>query len=346
VNLNRRIICPFLVVLVSVALATCSDTADDQGLRRHHYAAMRMGVQVRITVHAPDAAAAERACEAAFARIAELENVTSDYRPTSELMRLCAQAGGPPAPVSDDLFLILTRAQALSARTNGAFDVTVGPYVRLWREARKSGQLPSAQQLESARERVGWEKMRLDSCAKTVQLLVPAMQLDLGGIAKGYALDCALATLRQHGIGSALIEAGGDIVVGEAPPGRRGWRIEIANAKRQKRFVMLTNAAISSSGDVEQYVDIGGKRYSHIVDPRTGIGLANRMAVTVIAPNGMTSDSLATAGSVLGKKKGMKLIRSVPGAKAYIRRADVPHGGFAPCRVLPFRELVVRGMDC
>ncbi|MGD2176075.1 MAG: FAD:protein FMN transferase [Candidatus Brocadiaceae bacterium] len=319
-NLNNRIIVPFLVVLVSVAPAGGGSADGDQGVQRHHYAAIRMGVQVRTIVYAPDAEAAARACEAVFARIDEIEDVASDYRRTSELMRLCEQAGGPPVPVSDELLLLLTRAQALSARTRGVFDVTAGPYIRLWREARETGQMPAEEALEQAGELVGWEKMRIYREAGTVELLVPGMQLDLGGVAKGYALDEALETLREHGIGSALIEAGGDIVVGDAPPARDGWRIEVANAKPKQRMVVLANAAISTSGDVEQYVEMGGKRYSHIVDPRTGLGLTRRTAATVIAPDGITSDSLATAACVLGKKRGMRLIRSAPGAKGYIRR--------------------------
>ena len=297
-----------------------------QDFERYHYAQIRMGVQVRIVLYAPDRDTAERACMSAFARLGELEAIASDYRLDSELNRLCARAGGPPVTVSDDLLHILTLSQTLSARTGGVFDVTVGPYVRLWREARKTERLPSAEALEEARERVGWEKVRIDEEAGTVQLLAEGMQLDLGGIAKGYGLDEALEALREHGIRSALLTAGGDIVLGDAPPGTEGWRIEVANARRKKRMVTLANAAISSSGDVEQYVEIGGKRYSHIVDPRTGLGLTTRVAATVIAADGATSDSLATAACVLGRKKGMRLIRSVPGAKGYIRKATRKRG--------------------
>ena len=303
-------------------MVTFGFTSASPCMEQFQYAQIHMGVRVRIILYAPDESTAMRACEAAFNRIAQLEDIMSDYRPSSELMQLCARAGGPPVKVSDDLFFVLQYAQALSKRTNGAFDVTVGPYVQLWRQARKTGRLPSTEALQSARKLVGWWKMRLNSEAKTVQLLVPGMQLDLGGIAKGYILDCALATLKKHGIASALIEAGGDIVVGDAPPGERGWRIEIANASPDKRMVILANSAISSSGDVEQYVEFNGKRYSHIVDPRTGLGLTTRIAVTVIAPNGITSDSLATALCVLGEEEGMKLIRSIPGVRAYIRKAS------------------------
>lgn len=272
-----------------------------------------------ITVYAPDQATAERACAAAFERIAEIEQVASDYRPDSELMRLCAQAGGPPVRVSEELFTLLKRAQELSRRTDGAFDVTVGPFVQLWRRARRTGQFPAEQELQEAKGRVGYEKMVIDDAKRTVRLLVPGMRLDLGGITKGYALDCALKVLRQHGIHHALLEAGGDIVAGLAPPGTAGWRIRIENASPERQWVYLALGAISSSGDTEQYVEYQGKRYSHIVDPRTGWGLTTRVAATVIARDGITSDSLATALCVLGKDAGMKLIRAIPGARAYIR---------------------------
>lgn len=272
-----------------------------------------------ITLYAPERSIAERACRSAFDRIAQLEDIMSDYRKDSELMRLCAQAGGPPVRVSEELYFVLKRAQELARRTDGAFDVTVGPFVQLWRRARRTGQFPTQAEIDEARRYVGYEKMVLNDADRTVQLLVPGMRLDLGGIAKGYALDCALRVLNAHGVRHALLEAGGDIVAGVAPPGTAGWRIEVANASPERRWVTLALGAISSSGDTEQYVEYQGKRYSHIVHPRTGWGLTTRVAATVIARDGITSDSLATALCVLGKERGMALIRSVPGARAYIR---------------------------
>jgi thiamine biosynthesis lipoprotein len=120
----------------------------------------------------------------------------------------------------------------------------------------------------------------------------------------------------------ALIEAGGDIVVGDPPPGETGWRIEVANADAKDRFVTLANAAISTSGDTEQFVEIGGQRYSHVVDPKTGYGLTDRMAATVIAPNGITSDGLSTAFCLMGPERGKPLLKRYPGVKAYVRRAS------------------------
>jgi len=291
-----------------------------QGLMRFQFVQVHMGVPVRIVVYAPDEGNARRGCQAAFRRIAALEDIMSDYRPTSALMRLCARAGSPPMRVSKDLFFVLQRACSLSERSSGAFDVTVGPFVQLWRQARKNKALPSAEKLQQARDRVSWRKIRLDPKARTVELTVPGMRLDLGGIAKGYTCDCALKTLRRYGITRALIEAGGDIVVGDPPPGRKGWLVDIAATAPQVRSVLLSCKAISTSGDTEQYVEFEGRRYSHIVDPRTGLGLTSRIAATVIAPDGITSDSLATAACVLGEEKGRALVQSVPGTQIYIRQ--------------------------
>ena len=291
-------------------------------LKRFQYSQMHMGVRVTITLYAPDAGTAQRACRAAFTRIAEIDQVMSDYRPNSELMRLCARAGGAPVRVSDHLFFVLQRAVLLSERTQGAFDVTVGPFVQLWRRARRTGQFPTQQELNEAKQRVGYQKVVLDAKRRTVQFLVPGMLLDLGGIAKGYALDRALEELRRRGVRRAMLEAGGDIVAGLAPPGTSGWRIRVANAPPNRQWVYLAKGAISSSGDTEQYVEYAGKRYSHIVDPRTGWGLTTRVAATVIARDGITSDSLATALCVLGEERGKELIRTVPGARAYIRQVS------------------------
>ena len=157
-----------------------------------------------------------------------------------------------------------------------------------------------------------------------MELLVPNMRLDLGGIAKGYAVDEAMKILRQHGIRSALIAGGGDMAVGDAPPGKKGWKIEIApidlpNAP-PKSFVLLKNRALATSGDIFQRLEIGGKRYSHIVDPRTGIGLTDHSLVTIIADNCTMADSLATAVSVLGPNEGLELIEKTRHAEAHILR--------------------------
>jgi FAD:protein FMN transferase len=286
--------------------------ADDDELRRFEFKQVHMGTEFRIVLYAADEATAKKAADAAFARSAELDGIMSDYKSTSELMELCKKAGGDPVRVSDDLLAVLTRALEISRLTDGAFDVTVGPIVRLWRRARRTLQMPDADALAEARKLVGYQQIEIDAKNHTVKLTTKGILLDLGGIAKGYAAKAALEVLRRLGIRHALVAGGGDIVVGDAPPGAAGWKIGIAPldqpTAKPSRYLSLINAAVSTSGDTEQYVEIDGKRYSHIVDPKTGLGLTTRMAVTVINTDGKTSDGLATAMCVLGPKRGLEVI--------------------------------------
>jgi thiamine biosynthesis lipoprotein len=171
---------------------------------------------------------------------------------------------------------------------------------------------------------VGWKKLELDSRNRTAKLLAPDMRLDLGAIAKGFAVDEALKVLRRHGITRALVAGGGDMAVGDPPPGKRGWKIEIValdvtNAP-PARFVLLANVALATSGDLFQHVEVDGRRYSHIVDPQTGVGLTDHSLVTVIAADCTTADSLATAVSVLGPEKGLRLVEATSGAAVRIVR--------------------------
>jgi thiamine biosynthesis lipoprotein len=222
--------------------------------------------------------------------------------------------------VSDDLFFVLQRALEIARQSGGAFDPTVGPLVKLWREARKEGKLPGSADLQAARAKVGWQHVHLDPHDRTEKLDRPGMKLDLGGIGKGCAGDEAIATLRAHGIDRALFEAGGDIVVSDPPPGKPGWPIEVYEGEHHPgRRLTLHNAAVSTSGATEQFVEIDGIRYSHVVDPRTGIGLTNQHLATVIAPRGILSDAISTACTVLGPEKGRALARHYS-ATAEIRK--------------------------
>ncbi len=284
-----------------------------------------MGVPIKLVLYAADQSSANRAAEAAYRRIAQIDQAMSDYKSDSELSRLNRTAGqGKPLSVSDDLWTVLLRSQRLAEKTDGAFDVTVGPYVRLWRRARRSGEFPSAGRLAEARAVVGSRRLELHAARQTAELLVPGMRLDLGGIAAGYAADQALGALAGQGVTIALIDISGDVLVGDPPPGRDGWRIGIAPVTAPdgppSRYVSLRRASLTTSGDAFQHVVIGGQRYSHIVDPRTGVGLTDQSAVTVIAPDAMTADSLATTVSVLGPEAGLKLIEQTPGAAAIIMR--------------------------
>jgi thiamine biosynthesis lipoprotein len=279
-----------------------------------------MGTTFRIVLYAETKDAAEAAAKAAFARVAELDVMMSDYKKDSELMKLCATSN-TPVSVSADLFQVLQKAEEMSKLSDGAFDVTVGPVIQLWRHARRTQQLPEKDELAEAMAKVGWKNVQLDPKNRTVKLLKPGMQLDLGGIAKGYAADAALKLLRaKHGMKSALVAAAGDITCGDPPPDKTAWDVDIAPiAKGQKpRSLKLVNAAVSTSGDLEQFVVIGGVRYSHIVDPKTGLGITGRRSATVIAKHGVTADSMTKAVMLMPAGKGLELVERTPGAAAFI----------------------------
>ena len=282
--------------------------------KRYSFQQKQMGVSFRITLYAPDKAAANIASRAAFLRIERLNGILSDYDANSEVSRLCRSSRpGKPVQVSRDLMFVLAQSLAVSQRSNGAFDVTVGHLTRLWRRTRRRKQMPKPDDLQQALQKTGYRFVRLDAKNGTVELLNSGMRIDFGGIAKGYAADEAMKVLRKHGITRAMVDGGGDIVVGDPPPGRKGWKIGIAGVKnpngKPSRYLLLKNVAVATSGDAYQSVTIAGKRYSHILDPRTGLGLTTRSSVTVIAPNGTAADSLASAVSVLGTKRGLELIK-------------------------------------
>lgn len=248
-----------------------------------------MGTVVTITLYAESGEQAQEAFAAAFRRVEELNNLLSDYKPDSELSRVCDTEGN----LSPELLTVLTAAQKLAAETGGAFDVTVGPLTRLWRSLRKQGRLPNASETADALSRSGYQKLEL--IGRRAYCRAPGMQLDAGGIAKGYAADEALTVLRKLGIRSALVAVSGDLAIGEAPPGKQGWQVQVFD-----RILTLSNLGVSTSGDEFQFLEIDGVRYSHIVDPRIGMPLPNSKPVSVIAKTAMEADALATALSVLG----------------------------------------------
>ncbi len=283
-----------------------------------------MGTQFTIVLYAMDSRVASEAATAAFQRIAALEDIMSDYQADSELNLLCQKPPGIPVPLSPELFDIFRQSEHVSKISDGAFDITVGPYVRLWRFARKRKVLPTPAELATARATVGWQKLRVDARTRTATLNVPGMRLDLGGIAKGYAADQALNEMKLRGISRALVAASGDIAVGDPPPREQGWKIGISGSKSSgsASALLLHNCGISTSGDAEQSIDIGGIRYSHIVSPVSGLGLTERIQVTIVAPNATSTDGLATAVSVLGKEAGLRLVEKEPATAALVLIAN------------------------
>jgi thiamine biosynthesis lipoprotein len=292
---------------------------------RHEFTAVHMGVPVRVSLYSHSAQEAAEAARAAFARIAELDDRLSDYRPRSEI-RLLAERPRAWQSVSSDLLEVLLIARRVTLWSDGAFDVTVGPLVQLWRTSRQTQQLPDESSLSSAMERSGPRLLKVDSTRQSVWLQADSMRLDLGGVAKGYILQEALQVLEARGVRSAMIEAGGDVVLGDAPPGRAGWSIEIAGADGALPHgtTSLANVAVATSGTGEQFVEIGGVPYAHIVDPRTGLGATRRFQVSVIAKNAALADALATALGLMGPEAEPVLRARAPGILNVAWKRELP----------------------
>jgi thiamine biosynthesis lipoprotein len=314
------------VVLAALICSSCVSTQTEViTLNRYEFERPEMGVPFRMVLFAPNVHLAERTSNAAFDRIKQLNDIMTDYDPDSELSKLSQTSGqGREVTVSHDLWVVLQRAEELAKRSGGAFDITVGPYVNLWRQARREGSLPDPMRLAKAGMAVGYHNVKLNPVTRGVTLLVPNMRLDLGGIAKGYAVDQALRMLGLMGVGNALVSGGGDMAVSGPPPGKKGWRIElppldVTNAP-PARFLVLSHVGISTSGDLFQRLEVNGHRYSHIIDPRTGIGLTDHSLVTVIAPNDFTADSLTKVMSVLPPKAALKFIQKTPQVSVRIVR--------------------------
>lgn len=279
-----------------------------------------MGTRARVVLHAPDEDSAAAAAGRAFAEITRLERIMSDYDPNSEAMRLCRAQHGAWHDVSPDLLDVLEKSRRVWKASAGAFDPTIGVLTRLWREARRTGELPAREKLDDARARVGLDKLRVDPDRARVLLERDGMRLDFGGIGKGYAAGRALDLLREMGHASALVEIGGDLALGEPPPGQSGWRIRVRTGLDDDRQLVLSNVGVATSGDLDQSVEIGGVRYSHILDPQTGLGLTERIAVTAIAPEAWLADALASAASVMDPALSPSLARRWPKAKVILAR--------------------------
>ena len=305
---------------------TVLTAASPPPLTRYQFSGVEMAVPIEVTLYTDSDEVATKSAQAAFARIHELNAVFSDYLEDSETSRLSATAGtGKAIPVSGDLWTVLTRAQEISEKSGGAFDVTVGPIVRLWRWARRHHEMPSHKKIEAANALVDYRMIQMLPESQSVELLKPGMRLDFGGIAKGYAVAEALAALGKHGIHSAMVHAGGDMALGDSPPGEPGWRIGIASTEPNSppcEYLWLSNCAVAASGDTWQFVTIDGRRYSHVIDPHTGIGLTDHSTVTIVGLDNTMADALGKVVAVLGPEKGLAIIENMPGMAAHILRHE------------------------
>ncbi|MGV3604543.1 MAG: FAD:protein FMN transferase [Dyadobacter fermentans] len=278
-----------------------------------------MGSPFKLVFYAANDSIARVAANNAFGRVEELNEIMSDYRDGSEINRLSATSGsGKWVPVSKDLFDILAISQDISAKTGGVFDATLGPVVQMWRRATRKGNFPPNDEIRDALARTGYTKMKMDPRTSSIMLTQKGMRLDIGGLGKGYAAEEAIKELKKLGITSAMMDAGGKIVLTNPPPGSKGWNINVSNGSDSLAAMQLSNVALATSGPTYRYMEYKGVRYSHIVDPKTGIGLLFHVRTTVISPDGTIADALATAFSVAGIQKSKRYLKRFKGSKVWL----------------------------
>jgi len=271
-----------------------------------------MGTKLEATTYRPATAAAEARADlkAVYETVSKIDHLMSLYLPDSELVALNSQAGSGPIPVSAPIFQILQASRHYAQLSGGALDVTVQPLVRLWGfYTMDHASIPPLAEIQTVLHRVGLDRFHLDFSSRTVTL-ASGSQLDLGSTAKGHAIDQALAVLRARGVPAALIDLGGNIGVLGQPPGGRSWAVGLQHPRGDglMGLLHLREGAIATSGDYDRYFEVEGRRFSHLLDPRTGWPAKDLYSVTVVAPNATAADALSTAAFVLGPERGMALL--------------------------------------
>jgi thiamine biosynthesis lipoprotein len=308
------------IIISLLCILTCFQAAAQY--RKLSFQQPKMGSLFNLVIYCQDSAEAANAAAKAYRLIDTLNEVYSDYLPSSELNRLCAEAGnGRWIKVSEPLFHILRIAWYASKISNGSFDVTAGPLIRLWRKARREKILPSKDSMQLAKKLSGYRLMELDTIQKTIRLKKAGMQLDLGGIAKGETAQRVCDRLRESGFPYSLLDAGGDIVAGSVPPGVDGWHVAINLPESEETMqyqLLMKEQAVTTSGDLYQYVELNGKRYSHIVNPVSGYAITNSRNVTVISKKGTEADWLTKACSILPVSKALRLVKRFPATEVQI----------------------------
>lgn len=283
---------------------------------------LTMGTVARIVVTAKDETRANQAINAATDEIFQIERVMSDYDPNSQLSQVNREAFEHPVEVDADLFEVLTAAKLYSCMSDGAFDVTIGPVVQLWRKAKENNTAPSADALQKAKDAVGYENLILNAENRTVQFAKEGMFLDLGGIAKGYAIDKAIKILQFAGVKGAMVDIGGDLrCFGTPTDGKPHWLIGLQDPNNEGKILLKLNMddmAVATSGDYRRFVMIDDEKHSHIINPKTADSAQDLSSVTILSPTAMAADALATAVTVLGNDKGIELIESIQNTEAII----------------------------
>jgi thiamine biosynthesis lipoprotein len=282
-------------------------------LKRFQFSENKMGSSFNIIFYHSDSADAAIIAKECFLIIDSLNSIFSDYSPESEVGRLALQTTYRDMKVSRELFALIVQSKEAWIRSGKAFDITIGALSGLWRKAAKEKRFPGKTEIKKAKQSTGFENLIFNQTLKTISFYKPGIKLDFGGIVPGYAAQKIIDYLRSKNIHHALADASGDIVMSDTPPGKNGWSIGInlpeSEYERWGQNLELKNCAVSTSGDVYRYIIHNGKKYSHIIDPRTGYGITSQRNVTVIAKDGTTADWLATACSILSIDKALALAK-------------------------------------
>ncbi len=304
-----------LIIAGLLCLHACATPTRDLVASRREWTVMATSLEVSVYRHQDETAQAAADLEAAYAEIADIDRLMSLYRPDSELSALNAHAGQGPFQLSPRMFEILKASKHYAQISSGAFDTTAQPLVKLWGFYKvDQAAIPSARSVEDALRVVGFNKLSLDVGNNSASLEA-GTQIDLGAIAKGYAVDRALNVLRARGVAAALVNLGGNIGVHGQPPGHRPWKVGIQHPREARLIgeIKFWSGAVATSGDYDRYIEVQGKRYSHLIDPRSGWPADGIYALTVIAPNATAADALSTAAFVMGPQAGLDLLASCNG---------------------------------
>lgn len=317
---GARATAALLVMTASVPVAPAQDSGQTRWSR------YLMGTSIRVEVYDGSLSERQTAVDEAFGAMGEIDRLMSNYRADSELSHLNQSGANGPVKVSPPMLAVLTAAERVSRASNGAFDVTVGPLVSLWGFKDKHAHLPTSGELARVRPVVDYRLIRIDADAQTVQFVRPGVEIDLGGIAKGFAVELAAAALRNRGL-NGMIDAGGNQYFIGRPPGKSVWSVGIANPDKPDTLlgtVDLSGGSLSTSANTSNFLQIDGKTYGHLLDPHTLRPSEASLSVTIASPDGTLADALSKAVFILGPRAGLALLDSFPGTAGIVayREAD------------------------
>ncbi len=320
----KKKLIPSLIIIAVLAVSAILFIRSDEG-KKITKTEFLMDTIVESVIYADNAKQGEEALTAAYNEIIRLESVLDRHTSGSDVTKVNEAAGMSAVQVSQNTLDVVNRSLEVGAFSEGAFDITIAPLIKLWGFGTSNTQVPSETELREALALVDYKLVQVDDSASTVFLPKAGMELDLGGIAKGFIVDRAVDVLREKGITSAYLDAGGDIRVLGSKPDGTPWRIGVRHPRDRRGIaavVEIRDSAIVTSGDYERFFHENGERYHHIINPGTGMPTHGLTSVTVVAADAFTADAYSTAVFVLGLERGVALVESMPGVEAVIITED------------------------